>query len=279
MPNPGHFIDDDIFEKQTLTGKDGLGLFSAEAGVLRTELVKVLTKHSNVENWDFIRAVHEINSQKNASQQKIGLKLNAIYEQFINNDAPDQVNLSGEISKAIASKYNAFTLTPNDLTRAVQMILSDSIIGNLTSDDMKHFSDCEKTVKAVNAIAQDLTIIMQSTRGESKIRFLDKSSSVAELEQISAINTAAKSAQIAIFSVLNKGNITLGAFRDESAVALAQLLQTVNGAIAKLEKVKGKNEGRLTNIKSTTSAIEEKCVAAGIPQNSLDQQHLHKFKP
>jgi hypothetical protein len=51
----------------------------------------------------------------------------------------------------------------------------------------------------------------------------------------------------------------------------------VNSAVAKLEKVKGKNEGRLANIKSTTSALEEKCIAAGIPQNPPTQQHKQKL--
>jgi hypothetical protein len=277
MPNPGHFIDDDIFEKQTITGKDGLGLFSAEAGVLRTELIKILSARSSAENWDFVHAVREINSQKNATEDEVKSKLNAIYERFIRNDAPDQINLSGEISKDITTKYLTFTLTPNDLTSAIQMIFADSIIGNLTSDDLKHFSNCEKMVNAANAIAKDLTVIMQSTRGESKIRFLDKSPPVAELEQLRAINDAAKTTQTAMFSLLNKGNITRDEFKDESAAALAQFSQTVNSAVAKLEKVKGKNEGRLANIKSTTSALEEKCIAAGIPQNPPTQQHKQKL--
>jgi hypothetical protein len=275
MPNPTFFIDDSFFEGLSLS-KGGLGLYAAEASVLRTELKRSLQDSSSIENWNFLNDIKQINSQKTATVEEINQKLSHLFDKFISSNAPEQVNLSGKISSAIERNYMEMVLAPADFLTAINMVFTDSILPNIKPEDSRIFQSAEKMIRAVNAITQDLTVVMQATQGESKIRFLDSISPPSEMQHVKATNDAAKTAQQALFSLLNQANTTHDEFKASSGQILGQFTQITDAAVAAIEKLPNRNDNRLNNMKDSLKAIDSKRVAAGIDLTSTPVNTLNR---
>jgi hypothetical protein len=248
------FIADDIFELQSLTGFQGLGMHAAESGLLRAELSRAVAASYSPENWAFIQKIYAINQQKQEDKAELQSQLMALAATYIVGPK-DQLNLSEQDKHDVLKKMSSKDFSAHDFLPVVNEVFSALIIKNLTQDDIEIFRQAEQLINATSKIAQQISILQRDTKPEHTVSFFNRSTQADETRTYVEVNVAAQKAQKELYQLLNEPKITLKGYKVQFASIMDDFNTQMETAKTKLNALSGANEQRMKKFEISLTAI------------------------
>jgi hypothetical protein len=106
MPSNEHqFLQDSVFELPAFDGQK-TPIFSSDAAELRQALVQTLTKMHSEENWEFLRDIQQLNSEKKLSEPERQARLADIEKKYIAPGAESFLNIDTPVLDQIRKNPN-----------------------------------------------------------------------------------------------------------------------------------------------------------------------------
>ena len=259
------FIANDIFELQTLTGFQGLGIHAAESNLLRTELTRVVEANFSPENWTFLQKIHAINQQTHGEKADLQSQLVALAATYIIG-SKEQLNLSDGDKKDLLSKLSSPDLSVNDFLPVVNEVFHNLLVKNFSQHDLEVFNNAEQLINATSKIAQQISILQRDTKPEHTVSFFNRSTQAGETRIYVEANTVAAQTQTDLYRLLNEPKVTLSEYKEQ----FSNIMTTFNKEMCKikmqLHDLEGGNEKRMGQFNDSLASIAKTEISVGTPQ-------------
>jgi hypothetical protein len=277
---PNSLIETNTFESLSLTGSKGksvIGLFTDEANVLRTELVKILQTKDSLESWNFIKDLHKINLQKDWSERKIRHSLDDLIAKYIVDNAPEQINIGNDLRTELIAYQVTRTLTPHHFKPALLEVFRAIIVANLTGEEVDRLKESERLIRAAQSMEKALGEVLAAVKpaavnikpndhalppidliAKRRLSFFALKSKLTggQAERlINSTNHLAKTAEQSLFALFNNPKISNSEFKTELLTIRDSVTQKLDTIVMAIENLKIHDDVLLKQLKGAFDII------------------------